>query len=176
MKSIWCLGALMVITLTALAGDKVEGYILKANEGEEVGGPIIKISPKTGSNGAVLINERHTENSSTGTHYHMKADEFFYIVSGRGFVRLDGEEHPVEMGDVIFIPAGTDHALLTDTEHLHTMTFLDEPGLDEEFRAWHSEFGSAWPQSLEQLNAIANEHGTVYRTFFNGTEEISPNH
>lgn len=162
----WIAGVALLLSAPFVAiGDEARtGYILKSGEGEDLGWAVIKISPRQGSRNAVLINEKYTETFSTGTHYHVEADEFFYIVSGNGFVRLYGEEHAIGEGDVVFVPAGTDHALITRGEAMQTMTFLDQRGLDEEFRAWHRAYGQSPPESLEQLNAIANRHGTVYRT------------
>lgn len=41
---------------------------------------------------------------------HFHADhEVYYVVAGTGVVHLDGQEHPVEAGSVVFIPGGTPH-------------------------------------------------------------------
>lgn len=39
-------------------------------------------------------------------HSHSKQEEFFLIMSGKGILRMDGEEIPVKMGDVVSKPAG----------------------------------------------------------------------
>ena len=145
----------------SLADEPSKGYVLKVGEGEFAAGAIIKASPSTGTNGAVLLQGSFPEHFATGLHYHNEADEFFYVISGTGFARLGGKDHPIEAGDVVFIPAGQDHKLFTDGSEMELLTFLDKPGLDEEFRAWHRAYGEATPVSLDQLNEIAMKHGTV---------------
>lgn len=39
-------------------------------------------------------------------HRHHVTDELFYILSGSGEVRLDGETRPIKAGDLIANPAG----------------------------------------------------------------------
>jgi len=162
-KTIFCICVALAAALS-FADDSTKGYVLKVGDGEFAAGAIIKASPRTGSSGAVLIQEPFPENFSTGIHYHVEADEFFYVISGTGFARFGGKDHPVEAGDVIFIPAGEDHKLYTKQTKMELLAFLDKPGLDEEFRAWHRAYGDSMPVSLEQLNEIARKHGTVYKT------------
>ena len=40
-----------------------------------------------------------------------ETEEFAYVVSGRGELRLDGETAPYKAGDALFIPAGVWHAV-----------------------------------------------------------------
>ncbi len=47
---------------------------------------------------------------------------------------------------------------------MELLEFLDKPGLDEEYRAWHRAYGDAQPVSVQQLNEIAEKYGTVYKT------------
>lgn len=47
---------------------------------------------------------------STKYHSHSKQEEFFLILGGSGILRMDGEEIPVGVGDVISKPAGKDIA------------------------------------------------------------------
>ena len=149
---------------TSPAQESREGYVLKVGEGEYAAGAIIKASPASGTQGGVLLHEPFPDGFSTGLHYHVEADEFFYVISGQGTATFNGEDHSVEAGDVIFIPAGLDHKLWTDGSTMELLAFLDKPGLDEEFRAWHRAYGEDAPVSLEQLNEIAERYGTVYRT------------
>ena len=149
---------------SSLAQESREGYVLKVGEGEYAAGAIIKASPSGGTQGGVLLQEPFPDGFSTGLHHHIEADEFFYVISGRGTATFGGENHPVEAGDVIFIPAGLDHKLWTDGSTMELLAFLDKPGLDEEFRAWHRAYGEDAPVSLEQLNEIAERYGTVYKT------------
>ena len=46
-------------------------------------------------------------------HQHER-QEFWYIVEGQAMVRLDGEEHVVEAGDLVLIAPWTEHGLRTE--------------------------------------------------------------
>lgn len=50
-------------------------------------------------------------------HFH-DDDEIWFISEGAGVMLLEGELRPVRAGDVVLVPAGTDHDVLTVTEHL----------------------------------------------------------
>jgi uncharacterized cupin superfamily protein len=41
-------------------------------------------------------------------HSHSKQEEFYLIISGKGILRIDGEEILIKTGDVISTPAGND--------------------------------------------------------------------
>lgn len=43
-------------------------------------------------------------------HSHSKQEEFFFIINGKGMIRIDGEEILIKTGDVISKPAGKDIA------------------------------------------------------------------
>jgi mannose-6-phosphate isomerase-like protein (cupin superfamily) len=42
-------------------------------------------------------------------HYHERTDEFYYVVSGRGTMALDGEEIELRPGVVVYVPRGVKH-------------------------------------------------------------------
>jgi|MudIll2142460700_1097286.scaffolds.fasta_scaffold378838_2 mannose-6-phosphate isomerase-like protein (cupin superfamily) len=41
--------------------------------------------------------------------------EFWFILEGEAVVKLDGEEYPVESGDLIYLPPAVEHGLRTDS-------------------------------------------------------------
>jgi mannose-6-phosphate isomerase-like protein (cupin superfamily) len=45
---------------------------------------------------------------------HTAYDEVYYVLSGSGTVKLDGEPHRLRPGSVVVIPAGVSHALEVD--------------------------------------------------------------
>lgn len=59
-------------------------------------------------------------------HSHRANDELFYILSGRGVLRLGAERHPVKAGDLVGCPVGgpeTAHQLInTGTEPLRYLS------------------------------------------------------
>ena len=46
---------------------------------------------------------------TTVLHYHIKSEEIYYILSGRGMMWLEGEEKAVGAGDAILIPPNQRH-------------------------------------------------------------------
>jgi len=49
--------------------------------------------------------------TATEEHYHAKTEEIYFILEGRGRMRVDGEEREVGPGDAIAIPPGSRHKL-----------------------------------------------------------------
>lgn len=73
---------------------------------------------------------------STQRHFHRSSEEFYFILSGRGTMEVEGMERPVGEGDAILIPPGSWHRI-TAVETLrflcccappyaHEDTFLEE--------------------------------------------------
>ena len=50
--------------------------------------------------------------TSIGVHRHDDEQEYYYIVSGRGVMILDGEEHDVSAGDITAVFPGGSHGLI----------------------------------------------------------------
>jgi mannose-6-phosphate isomerase-like protein (cupin superfamily) len=69
-----------------------------------------------------LAEARLPPSASTTLHYHPRAEEIYYILAGRGLMRLDQEAIPVGRGDAIAIPPGLAHQI-TNTGGT-TLTFL----------------------------------------------------
>ena len=157
--------ALIVLCFgTVLADEHRAGYVLKGNEGEVVfGGARILASPELGTRDIEVIAWPAPSGFSTGLHYHVEADEYFFIISGSGSATIGDKSYEFEAGDFIFVPAGVDHRLVA-AEPIHVFEFLDRPNQVAEMRAWHKKYGDAVQESLEQLNEIAVQFGTVYKT------------
>ena len=51
-------------------------------------------------------------------------DEVYYVVSGRGAIRVGAEERPVEAGSIIFVSAAVDHRFHSITEELVLLVFF----------------------------------------------------
>src|SRR2546428_12399858 len=58
-----------------------------------------------------LAEARLPVGASTQEHYHVKAEEIYYITRGQGRIRIDGEMGEVHPGDAIAIPPGKRHKL-----------------------------------------------------------------
>jgi len=137
--------------------------VLSALQGEDVLGDrslVIKASPRTGSQGMVVVEDVMPASATSGIHYHLESDEAFYVVRGRGRILIGTEEHALEAGDFAFVPAGVDHRVTSSAAApLVIYEIVDRPGLDEIFRRSVTEAAS-----LEGRNAIAEPLGTVYKT------------
>ena len=48
---------------------------------------------------------------ATQRHYHRLAEEFYFILEGRGTMEIDGETREVGPGDAILIPPGAWHTI-----------------------------------------------------------------
>jgi mannose-6-phosphate isomerase-like protein (cupin superfamily) len=51
-------------------------------------------------------------------------DEVYYVVRGRGSVRVGTDDHPVQPGTVIFVKAGVEHRFHTITEELQLLVLF----------------------------------------------------
>ena len=96
---------------------KLEPKIVKVNKvmpysfGKEYDSRMILDSTVTGREGVIQMNHGTVKKGCKlggGVH---EADEIYYILSGNGEIKLDDKVYPVAADEVIFIPAGTFHAL-----------------------------------------------------------------
>jgi len=44
-------------------------------------------------------------------HVHERSENLFFFLEGRGTMELDGEQHAVEQGMVVFVPPGVHHGV-----------------------------------------------------------------
>jgi quercetin dioxygenase-like cupin family protein len=58
-----------------------------------------------------------------GPHQHTKTTEIFYVISGRGILRVGKKKYQLRPGVVVFNPAGQVHELVSCPKELHMMTF-----------------------------------------------------
>jgi mannose-6-phosphate isomerase-like protein (cupin superfamily) len=72
--------------------------------------------------------------ASEGDHTHgahgegRALEEIYYVLSGNGMMRIDGEEVAVAPGDAIMVPPGVDHGLYnTGAEPLRLVLLFGEP-------------------------------------------------
>ena len=56
----------------------------------------------------------HPAGMTTVDHHHTVADEVYYVQSGRGHIRVDGEVRPLTPGETIIIRPGQRHKLWAD--------------------------------------------------------------
>ncbi len=71
-----------------------------------------------------------------GSHYHSISDEIDFVIQGRANMLIDGKLHPIEPGDLIYIPPGTAHSFdALGTENLIVLVIF-APSLDESDRTF----------------------------------------
>lgn len=51
-------------------------------------------------------------------------DEVYYIVSGRGMLRIAQEDHPLQPGTVLFVGAGEEHRFHSVSEDMTALVFF----------------------------------------------------
>jgi mannose-6-phosphate isomerase-like protein (cupin superfamily) len=77
--------------------------------------------------GGTAYRVRIEPHQRTSVSYHKIAEEFYYVLSGRGVALLDGERHPLKAGDFLRLPPGTTHGFVTEDEPLE-MLDIHVPG------------------------------------------------
>ena len=126
-----------------IQGFAQDGFVLKSGEGEALrNGIVVKVSPRDGSAGSILVEQTFPRGGTTGLHLHEQGDELFYVVSGRGTATLGATEQPIGPGDVIFVPASESHRIrnLEHDDPLTVVFFMDSPELVDLFRAIHERY------------------------------------
>jgi mannose-6-phosphate isomerase-like protein (cupin superfamily) len=51
-------------------------------------------------------------------------DEVYYVESGRGLIRVDGEDRMVQPGSVVYVAAGVEHSFHSIEEELRLLVFF----------------------------------------------------
>jgi len=133
----------IVLVGVGSAWSQQRGGVLKPSDGERLPGErqtIIKASPRSGTQNVELFRDTMPSGISTGVHVHRQADEFFYVISGKGLASIDGTELPVEADDIVFVPRGHNHGVKSSGPMPLELVFLvDRPGLASDFRESRSE-------------------------------------
>ena len=70
--------------------------------------------------------------TNNGLHSHQQAEEIWYIIAGRGKVRIGDETASVEAGMVIYGPPLAPHGFINDGDEDLTALFVISPAGDEQ--------------------------------------------
>jgi mannose-6-phosphate isomerase-like protein (cupin superfamily) len=151
------------------AWSQQKGQVLKSGQGERLPGErntFVKASPRTGTQSVELFRDTMNPGLSTGVHVHREADEFFYVISGKGLAMVDSAEVTVEADDVVFVRKGHDHRLKNaGSAPLEIVFLVDRPGLASDFREKRSEaIAKKRRLTLEEWNTISEKYGTTHKT------------
>ena len=124
-------------------------------------GFIDNIEEKTEQNNffrQVLYTGKHTQlvvmsllpGEEIGMEVHPQVDQFFRIEEGRAKVVIDGEEHEVDEGFAIIVPAGSQHNVVnTGSNPLKLYTLYSPPNHPD---------GTIHPTRAEAMAAEKEEH------------------
>jgi mannose-6-phosphate isomerase-like protein (cupin superfamily) len=63
-----------------------------------------------------LAEIRHPPGTASQEHYHTEAEEVYYVLSGRGRIRVNGETRDIGPGDVVVIVPNQRHKVWQDGE------------------------------------------------------------
>ena len=106
----------------------------------------------------VLYTGKHTQlvvmsllpGEEIGMEVHPQVDQFFRIEEGRAKVIIDGEEHEVDEGFAIIVPAGSQHNVInTGSNPLKLYTLYSPPNHPD---------GTIHPTRAEAMAAEKEEH------------------
>ncbi|GAB6187350.1 cupin domain-containing protein [Thermopirellula anaerolimosa] len=76
---------------------------------------------------ATFYRVRVEPHGRTAVSFHRIAEEFYYVLSGRGTAILNGRPYSLKAGDFLRLPPGTTHAFVTEDEPLE-MLDIHVPG------------------------------------------------
>jgi mannose-6-phosphate isomerase-like protein (cupin superfamily) len=65
---------------------------------------------------ATIIEERMPPGSAEIRHYHVRARQFFYILSGELRMEMEGQVHVIPTGSGLEVPPGSRHQARNDSE------------------------------------------------------------
>ncbi len=64
----------------------------------------------------------------TAEHHHVKEDEAFFVLEGRGTISVDDERFEVEKHSLVFAPVGSRHGLQADRDSRLVVIYFRSPG------------------------------------------------
>ncbi len=79
-----------------------------------------------------LAEARLQPGASTTAHHHVQTEEIYYILEGRGLMRVGTEEQPVSVGDAIAIPPGTSHKITNTGNGILKFVCCCAPGYEHD--------------------------------------------
>ncbi len=97
---------------------------LAATTGQHTG--VIWTLEGSGDLNANLV--RFDRGGGVGEHVNEEVDVVFVGVAGSGFVRVDGEEHPLSAGALVFVPKGVSRATLALSDGFAYLTLHQRRG------------------------------------------------
>ena len=113
-------------------------------EGDRIGPPhqrVIRhlVTPETMGSQYLWVGTSSVDPGFTSnTHAHEDQEEVFYCVSGKGRIKVDDEEVPLEPGVVVYVPPKAAHHLINDgDEILKVVAAVAPPFIPEKYKKDH---------------------------------------
>jgi mannose-6-phosphate isomerase-like protein (cupin superfamily) len=108
-------------------GENMSGYSINIEEKTLAGNNFREVLYTTQRSQLVIMTLQAGE--EIGTEHHEGHDQFIRVEAGTGVAILDGEEHQLEDGVAVVIPAGTEHNVIntSQTEALRLYTLYTPP-------------------------------------------------
>jgi mannose-6-phosphate isomerase-like protein (cupin superfamily) len=105
----------------------MSGYSINIEEKTLAGNNFREVLYTTARSQLVIMTLQPGE--EIGLEKHEGHDQFIRIEAGRGVAILDGEQHPLEDGVAVVIPAGTEHNVInsSDSEPMRLYTLYTPP-------------------------------------------------
>lgn len=91
------------------------------------------INPELVSSTSLSINAlRLPAGFGLPVHVHYKSEEAWVVLEGKGIIRVDGEDHLFEAGDILYVPAGMSHQVVCRGTTVLRYLAITSPPIDFE--------------------------------------------
>lgn len=74
-----------------------------------------------------VIQEQMPPGASEVRHYHERARQFFYVLSGSAIMELNGARETIEAGQGIEIPPGQPHQIFNESDSIVEFLVISQP-------------------------------------------------
>lgn len=76
----------------------------------------------------------HLRVKNAEKHYHKISTEYYYVLSGKGKIVLDGEIYPIQKGDLVKIDPGVTHQALEEADvPLEILVIATPPAIGDNY-------------------------------------------
>ena len=93
-----------------ISKDQVDN-VLQTPTGEVIYELIGRAEETGGTAGHSLAHVTLPPGKSSEAHYHRESEETYYVLQGRGWMEIDGDEFPLEPGQALLIEPGEVHKI-----------------------------------------------------------------
>ena len=90
-----------------------------------------ELKPATAGGYLELVSEFEVKGGGTVHPHHHHTHEFYYVVSGRGLMTIEGEAREITQGDLVHIPPDAVHSLASASPHASIRCFCFAVGLPD---------------------------------------------